>query len=365
MARSSTETRASGAIPPSPSGPMAASTSRSRRRPSARTVPTCSPTLSSAHAPGPHGKWVVRRLARPAVKFGFDDRPSLAVTSDGRVHVVWSRLLEPRYQTTVISSSSDGGRTWSAPRPIDRRLQQPQLVSLSAGPGNTLYIAGVDASMGIWVGRSADGGRSFTIARRATTRKPCGDLPRVRGLPAPAAVAPLHRPESRHQRRSWPRVRDVRGDRRRRCAEGPCRRVRPVAPQAVGRSDRPGRLEEDGSVLAGLRGRSEDRPPVGLLLRLDGRPGAQAGVVHLHDLGGRAALGQARPRHADIRECGSPLGGRGHLRLRRLRWLGRLSGARRARRHGVSALDRHEQPGRQRGGDLRLRLSSAAFKSGN
>jgi hypothetical protein len=129
--------------------------------------PDLQPYLVVGSRSGAHGKWVVRRLARPAVKFGFDDRPSLAVTSDGHVHVVWSRLLGRRYQTTVISSSSDGGRTWSSPRPIDDKLRQPQLISLTAGPGNTLYIAGVDASMGIWVGRSADGGRSFAITRGA------------------------------------------------------------------------------------------------------------------------------------------------------------------------------------------------------
>jgi hypothetical protein len=83
------------------------------------------------------------------------------------VYVAWSRLLGAAYQTTVLSSSSDGGRTWSAPRPVDRKLVQPQLVSLAAGPGGTLYIAGVDARYGIFVGRAADNGRRFAIKRAA------------------------------------------------------------------------------------------------------------------------------------------------------------------------------------------------------
>jgi hypothetical protein len=131
--------------------------------------PDLTPYLIVASRAGPRGKWLVRRVTRPAVKFGFDDKPAIAVTGDGRVHVVWSRLLRRTYQTTVISSSNDGGRSWSPPRPVDSSLEQPQLVSLAAGPRSSLYIAGVDAE-GVWVGRSVDGGRHFAI-------KPAAPLP--------------------------------------------------------------------------------------------------------------------------------------------------------------------------------------------
>jgi BNR repeat-like domain len=129
--------------------------------------PDLTPYVVVGSRSGPHGAWLVRRLTHPAVKFGFDDKPAIAIARDGRVYVAWSRLLGRAYQTTVLSSSADGGRTWSQPEPVDRKLDQPQLVSLAAGSGHTLYIAGVDAGYGVWVGRSTDGGRQFVIRQAA------------------------------------------------------------------------------------------------------------------------------------------------------------------------------------------------------
>ena len=111
---------------------------------------------------GPGGTWVVRRVARPATKFGFDDKPAISAGRDGRAYVAWSRLLHGAYQTTVVSSSADGGRTWSKPLPVDRKLVQSQLVTIAAGPPGVVYIGGVDAH-GLWVGRSVDGGRRFEV----------------------------------------------------------------------------------------------------------------------------------------------------------------------------------------------------------
>src|SRR5919198_3159847 len=110
------------------------------------------------------GAWTVRRLAPPATKFGFDDKPAISVGRDGRAYVAWSRLLGRKYQTTVVSSSADGGRTWSKPRVVARSLVQPQLVAIAAAERGAVYLAGVDAQ-GIWVGRSTDGGRSFVVKR--------------------------------------------------------------------------------------------------------------------------------------------------------------------------------------------------------
>jgi hypothetical protein len=128
--------------------------------------PDLTPYLVVASRSGSRGPWLLRRVTRPAVPFGFDDKPAIAVARDGRVYVAWSRLLKRAYQTTVVSSSDDGGKTWSSPRPVDRRLVQPQLVSLASGTGATVYIAGVDAG-GIWVGRSQDAGRSFEVRHAA------------------------------------------------------------------------------------------------------------------------------------------------------------------------------------------------------
>jgi hypothetical protein len=126
--------------------------------------PDLTPYLVVASRPGPGEPWLVRRITKPAVRFGFDDKPAVTVARDGRVYAAWSRLLGRKYQTTVISSSRDGGKTWTPPKPVDPRLVQPQLVSLAAGKGQNLYIAGVDGR-GIWVGRSTDGGVRFRVHR--------------------------------------------------------------------------------------------------------------------------------------------------------------------------------------------------------
>jgi hypothetical protein len=123
--------------------------------------PDLTPYLVVGSRPGPTGKWTVRRIARPAVKFGFDDKPAISVGADGRAYVAWSRLLGPKYQTTVVSSTADGGRAWSRPQVVSRELVQPQLVTIAAGPSRVVYLAGVE-KRGIWIARSVDGGRSFT-----------------------------------------------------------------------------------------------------------------------------------------------------------------------------------------------------------
>lgn len=124
--------------------------------------PDLTPYLVVGSRAGHDGNWTIRRVTRPAVKFGFDDKPALAVGRDGRAYVAWSRLLGTAYQTTVVSSTRDGGRTWSKPQVVSRRLVQSQFVTAAADEPGSLYLAGVDAK-GIWVGRSTDGGRTFSV----------------------------------------------------------------------------------------------------------------------------------------------------------------------------------------------------------
>jgi ABC-type dipeptide/oligopeptide/nickel transport system permease subunit len=124
------------------------------------------PYLVVASRPGPNRAWIVRRVSPPAIRDGFDDKPAITVDGTGRAYVAWSRLLGPAYETTVLSSSGDGGRTWSTPHVVDRKLSYPQWVS-AAVAGKTLYLAGVDARLGVWLARSADGGRHFTVKQAA------------------------------------------------------------------------------------------------------------------------------------------------------------------------------------------------------
>jgi hypothetical protein len=105
---------------------------------------------------GPHAPWRAGTVPAPAYRYGFDDKPAIAVTASGRVYLAWSRLFSDTYETTVVSHSDDHGKTWSQPVVVSRSLELPQLVTLAAY-GKTLYVAGVDARRGIWISRTADG----------------------------------------------------------------------------------------------------------------------------------------------------------------------------------------------------------------
>jgi peptide/nickel transport system permease protein len=120
------------------------------------------PYLVVASNAGPRTPWTVRRVVAATNRFAWDDKPALAAGPDGRVHVVWSRLVGSLSETTVISTSSDRGRSWSPPRSISGRLVWPQLASIAAGADRALYVAGVDAHLGIWVARS-DGRGHFIV----------------------------------------------------------------------------------------------------------------------------------------------------------------------------------------------------------
>lgn len=116
---------------------------------------------ASATAP-----WTVRRLAPQRPADFWDDYPSVAA-GGGRVYVAWSRLLRWTYEGIVVSSSGDGGRTWTAPHVVDRRLSYPRLPAATVTSDGTLYVAGIDARFGVWLARSHDQGQSFVLRRVA------------------------------------------------------------------------------------------------------------------------------------------------------------------------------------------------------
>ena len=108
-------------------------------------------------------RWRVARVVPAPKSEAFDAKPTLAVGPHGRVYVAWSRLLRPTYVTTVVSSSDDGGLNWSKPQVISPALHLPKLASATVDGRGNLYITGIDARLGVWVARSADGGHNFVL----------------------------------------------------------------------------------------------------------------------------------------------------------------------------------------------------------
>ncbi|MBV8881284.1 MAG: exo-alpha-sialidase [Planctomycetaceae bacterium] len=95
-------------------------------------------------------------------------RPAIAIGRDGTIHVAWRHVLEQSARDIVVSSSTDRGRSWSAPVRVandDWRLDGcphsgPTMAVLPSG----LFIAwytGAKDKASLQVARSTDGGKSF------------------------------------------------------------------------------------------------------------------------------------------------------------------------------------------------------------
>lgn len=108
----------------------------------------------------------------------FQDKPWLAVDATtspfrGHVYVSWTVIqgpqnVPPNGQSFIaFSRSTDGGRTWSPPRPLSRR-DRTFLVgfsTLAVGPAGEVYVAWFDAHSpgpAFVVAKSTDGGASFS-----------------------------------------------------------------------------------------------------------------------------------------------------------------------------------------------------------
>jgi hypothetical protein len=117
----------------------------------------------------PTARWApLVRVAKPTWKYGFDDAPRIAVDeSSGRVYLAWTRSLSKTEATIVVSSSNDGGKTWSAATPVSATLEHPHHATLAVAANGDLYIGGIDAKLGVWVARSTDAGKTFTPPQAA------------------------------------------------------------------------------------------------------------------------------------------------------------------------------------------------------
>jgi hypothetical protein len=115
---------------------------------------------------------LVAREACPCCK------TALAIANDGRVYVAWRQVLPGNYRHIAVSSSTDGGQTFSEPviASDDKWMIAGCPVSgpaLAAASGNALrvlwYSAGEAGAPGLYWSESTDGGKSFT------SRKPLAE----------------------------------------------------------------------------------------------------------------------------------------------------------------------------------------------
>jgi hypothetical protein len=126
------------------------------------------PRLFVASRAGPDTPWgaPVRVSALRGAR--FDDKPALTVDRSAvsryrnRVYVAWTRVAHDGTFSILVSSSDDGGKSWSAPRKANRTGEQLSYVTLATSRKGTLYVAWHDISaFHVNVAMSTDGGKTF------------------------------------------------------------------------------------------------------------------------------------------------------------------------------------------------------------
>jgi hypothetical protein len=104
---------------------------------------------------GPGGLW--RSVPVPGAFPA--DKPALAV-DDGRVYVVWIAHLRDGLRLVRLSTSRDGGRTWSQPVQVNENETIVFYPSVAVGRGGVVYVAWNEVG-GIALARSLDHGKHF------------------------------------------------------------------------------------------------------------------------------------------------------------------------------------------------------------
>ncbi|HZO96225.1 MAG TPA: sialidase family protein [Gaiellaceae bacterium] len=126
------------------------------------------PRLYVASRAGPDAPWGAPVLVAPLRGARFDDKPAIAVDRSrssphaNRVYAAWTRVSHDGAFSILVSSSDDGGRTWSPPAKANRTGEQLSYVTLATSRRGTLYVAWHDISaFHVNVAMSTDGGRTF------------------------------------------------------------------------------------------------------------------------------------------------------------------------------------------------------------
>jgi hypothetical protein len=106
----------------------------------------------------------------------FDDKPAIATGASpasrfwGRTYLAWTRVARNATFSIVLSSSDDGGRTWSRPVKVNRTGREVTYAAVAVARNGTVYVAWDDVGeFGIWIARSTDGGATFRDHRKVAS----------------------------------------------------------------------------------------------------------------------------------------------------------------------------------------------------
>ena len=157
------------------------------------------PYLVVTSRPDARSRWSkLVRVAPSAWKYGFDDAPDIATDPrSGRVYVAWTHSLSKEEAIVVVSSSSDGGATWAPPRQLSPGLDHAHRARIAVAPDGNVYVAGIDATLGVWVARSTDAARTFSQPRAAAPLRanPAAACALTAGQPLPKELSGCEGPD--------------------------------------------------------------------------------------------------------------------------------------------------------------------------
>ena len=111
--------------------------------------------------------------------------PVLAFAPSGRLYlaeIVFTRGIVPAYSGIAVASSSDGGKTWGAPRMIDYQATRNVFLDkewMTVGPDGTVYVTWTEFQLGAkgagYLGSPIHFSRSTTEGKTWSAPKPVSD----------------------------------------------------------------------------------------------------------------------------------------------------------------------------------------------
>jgi hypothetical protein len=126
------------------------------------------PLVYVASRPSSGAGWGPSVLVAPLRGARFDDKPSITVDRSpasryaNRVYVAWTRVGHNGSFSILVSSSDDGGKSWSTPTRANRSGEQLSYVTLATSRRGVLYVAWHDISaFQVNIAISSDGGKTF------------------------------------------------------------------------------------------------------------------------------------------------------------------------------------------------------------
>jgi len=147
--------------------------------------------LATAPSAGAFSSWVAVSTSEGVVDACPMQGPRLAQTGDSGLLAVWSARGSQNPGAVLVSSSTDGGATWSGGAPIDGFMADEP--TLAVGGSGRIFVTGVTGSASSSVVWSDDGGATWS--QPESLQAPDGDLviPQAEGGAGIAALAGINK----------------------------------------------------------------------------------------------------------------------------------------------------------------------------